>query len=602
MRQITSHQHKQDQFNSMFEVTAADTKNAVSGANNHYLISGGHAPLNPSFGDHERKIDSVSIFFHQGPLNKETGPCGITIESLLAICADRLSGFQTGQFPHICNELAGKHIMHAIDILHERSGRLSGIADVAEDPELQRAGLQLELDSYMTAMYNTAKEHGLSLNIPTIGSIGLETAEAYIERAKKRLAAATEAAGGIPATWPDINNPSKMDKIDETAVSLPQFYNGVAETDKPFINPTPKTYELGIKDKTVNVETTGDKKDPLGLTDPALHAAEPKPTAEELLAKSQKIVSEQEDLVKILNGAVTLNDPVAFRSFAGRLVLEEFKKHHGANADCTLVKKAIENLVTNLVPEKSNADDQLDHVAEESTEEAPVARTGTRIVGVYNEHTKKMFVDEAVLKPIEVEVAEGRTVLTSAFKFGQRLDLLGISMSPELHDLGVVDYTDVVDPGVTMETIYVQLSGIVDDAPVEEVFGFVVCGGDKEQVGASAVSSAASYGTMMIDGSFIFDLFDGIVTVDGVPSKLVNKHWTEKGWDSSKKVGLVVRVVGNVVLDTGSITLDAHTVIEKGETASDFVYEGSLLQLMNTAKPLGYEIISNRYNPNRRHR
>lgn len=60
------------------------------------------------------------VRFHTGPI-KEDGVNGLSIEALLAICIDRLHGFQTG--PYACweNQTALNNLRSALDILHWRT-------------------------------------------------------------------------------------------------------------------------------------------------------------------------------------------------------------------------------------------------------------------------------------------------------------------------------------------------------------------------------------------------------------------------------------------------------------------------------------------------
>lgn len=63
---------------------------------------------------------SVRLEFQNGPL-AETGPNGITNETLLAVLIDRLSGFQAGPFACPENEKALGSIRSALRVLHKRT-------------------------------------------------------------------------------------------------------------------------------------------------------------------------------------------------------------------------------------------------------------------------------------------------------------------------------------------------------------------------------------------------------------------------------------------------------------------------------------------------
>lgn len=61
-----------------------------------------------------------NLFFQRGAI-KENGVNGITNEALLAIVADRLEGFQSGQFACEANAIALSKIREAIEALHGRT-------------------------------------------------------------------------------------------------------------------------------------------------------------------------------------------------------------------------------------------------------------------------------------------------------------------------------------------------------------------------------------------------------------------------------------------------------------------------------------------------
>lgn len=85
MREITT--HKGNELDDALTIKVLD-KPGHGGACHQYAIEG---------------AGGVHIYFQEGPV-KEHGVNGISIESLLAICIDRLEGFQSG--PHRCRENA----------------------------------------------------------------------------------------------------------------------------------------------------------------------------------------------------------------------------------------------------------------------------------------------------------------------------------------------------------------------------------------------------------------------------------------------------------------------------------------------------------------
>lgn len=104
MRTITD--HKVNPANDVIEVTVMDDPGA-GGACHEYDV----------------KLPSgaiTRISFQNGPI-AESGVNGLTQEVLLAICADRLRGFQSGQFACRENALALTKIEEAQHWLHHRT-------------------------------------------------------------------------------------------------------------------------------------------------------------------------------------------------------------------------------------------------------------------------------------------------------------------------------------------------------------------------------------------------------------------------------------------------------------------------------------------------
>lgn len=61
-----------------------------------------------------------TIQFQDGPV-PEVGTNGLTIESLMGICAHRLEAFQNGAFPCEENAIALQHLYKGLEALHSRT-------------------------------------------------------------------------------------------------------------------------------------------------------------------------------------------------------------------------------------------------------------------------------------------------------------------------------------------------------------------------------------------------------------------------------------------------------------------------------------------------
>lgn len=108
MRKLTD--HKVNPANDKLEILVLDESGA-DGANYVYEVN-----TPPK----EGKYAGVKIQFQNGPIN-ENGINGITQEVLLAIVADRLRSFQSGQLACRENAVALTHIETAQLWLHKRT-------------------------------------------------------------------------------------------------------------------------------------------------------------------------------------------------------------------------------------------------------------------------------------------------------------------------------------------------------------------------------------------------------------------------------------------------------------------------------------------------
>lgn len=123
MRRIDN--HKVNECNEKLEIEVLDEP-GEGGASHAYVIAGFDTSSNPSqsdmvcrYDDDERR-NMLELLFQNGPI-AEVGTNGITQEALIAICIDRLRGFQAG--PYACREnaLALTKLEEAQHWLHART-------------------------------------------------------------------------------------------------------------------------------------------------------------------------------------------------------------------------------------------------------------------------------------------------------------------------------------------------------------------------------------------------------------------------------------------------------------------------------------------------
>lgn len=111
------HGHEINPANRKLEITKIDAPGA-GGAYHHYIIAGYDIGTNDSRRDVKENL--TRILFQNGSI-PEVGVNGVTIEALLAVCADRLSDFQKGPFVCRENALALTKIQEALHWLNART-------------------------------------------------------------------------------------------------------------------------------------------------------------------------------------------------------------------------------------------------------------------------------------------------------------------------------------------------------------------------------------------------------------------------------------------------------------------------------------------------
>ncbi len=99
-------------------LTVASIDEPVPGGAHHAYRIDGYSTVTNSSAPYTQRC--VEIFFQKGTI-PENGVNGVTIEALLAVCADRLQGFQNGPYPCQENEDALQGICHALATLHSRT-------------------------------------------------------------------------------------------------------------------------------------------------------------------------------------------------------------------------------------------------------------------------------------------------------------------------------------------------------------------------------------------------------------------------------------------------------------------------------------------------
>lgn len=109
MRQLTS--HKVPVLNALNEAIEIEVLDEPGPGNACHVYQLSYA---------ENPHDFTTISFQKGPV-AEVGVNGVSIEALLAICEDRLAGFQSGPFACTPNAVALDHVRRAMSELRSRT-------------------------------------------------------------------------------------------------------------------------------------------------------------------------------------------------------------------------------------------------------------------------------------------------------------------------------------------------------------------------------------------------------------------------------------------------------------------------------------------------
>lgn len=225
----------------------------------------------------------------------------------------------------------------------------------------------------------------------------------------------------------------------------------------------------------------------------------------------------------------------------------------------------------------------------------------TRVVPVHRGQAADKFVDPTDIAPRNV-VLEGETIATAPLKFGQKLDLIGLSQTDTLIAGGVMDMTDTLDPAIRLQSVYLKTS--YDDGttvstdilkintlnlPLSEFTYSTQNNYRVQTLNFQTTSILLNKDTKNVDGSPL-SVLDGIVTDDLI-------------------VRLEVQVSGTVNIETGETTLFGNIVgVHSVKNAAgeflplDEAPAQAIVDAIASAKLIGYEVEAWRANANARQR
>lgn len=226
----------------------------------------------------------------------------------------------------------------------------------------------------------------------------------------------------------------------------------------------------------------------------------------------------------------------------------------------------------------------------------------TRIVPVVRTESTDKFVDSAIVAPYSM-LLEDESITTAPLATGVKMSLLGISQTDALLANGVLDITDSIDPGIVLQNIYVQVTGVdTNSNPIQDVLVFDVSNLPLSQF---TYSTQNNYRVMTLNFSSTSLLINKFTkNVDGSPLSVMSGIVS-----GDYVVRLSADVSGSVNIELGDTVvygnqISIHSVTNSSGTLLDTraAPANAIVAAFSTAKIVGYDIKAYRTNANRRQR
>lgn len=231
-------------------------------------------------------------------------------------------------------------------------------------------------------------------------------------------------------------------------------------------------------------------------------------------------------------------------------------------------------------PQDNAGIEELPEAQEVEATPAQITPLATPLVPSYSEDRAQYFVDATVLPPWTENVA-GRDITTSALKFGQHFDLLGISQTQSLVDSGVYDPTDTLDSNIRLANLYVGFE-TDDSTPVAVVRIPLFNEYNQPDVGSLFANVGSPRHVSLNAALHIANVKERAVVVAGsLPDTVITGQTT-----------LSATVYGMISLETGEIRVDSS-----GWEFGDIVCQDGQPRL--NAWLVGYDLRAARVNYNR---
>lgn len=226
---------------------------------------------------------------------------------------------------------------------------------------------------------------------------------------------------------------------------------------------------------------------------------------------------------------------------------------------------------------------------DDQTKVIPIYRTGTPATD-----SSQNFATGIAAYDIEIDK---KTQQTAPLAFGKKFSLLGISQTDAILAAGQMDQTDALDPSIRLGAFYIRFG------TAGSYFYVKV---DASKLPFSEFNAAPQGNTKLMQLNFSNDTIlikSGMKDVTGATIAALDTALT------TNEVQLSVGISGKIVLDTSDTEMMAFPVsINKVTTAEGVVLStasgagATIKTLMDTAVLVGYDLLAQRTNSNRRNR
>ena len=225
----------------------------------------------------------------------------------------------------------------------------------------------------------------------------------------------------------------------------------------------------------------------------------------------------------------------------------------------------------------------------------------TACVPVHRVSSAANFVDTALLATRTQDVG-GEAITTSALAFNKKFSLLGLSQSDSLVAAGLQDITDALDSALTLDALYLKVTGLVGATPTDEVIRLDTHGLPRATFNYS-VQGPARQMTLNFETNSL-RIGENTTQADGSASVLLAPLVSAK-----YSVRLSVTVNGSADLQTsttglmvGDVTVVSITTSAGVKYAPGDAAVAAIKALFNNAVMVGYDLGARRTNSNRRQR